>query len=155
MSLQSFSQFTARLASTSVASSVPRCIASTVSRQRLIPQFSQASSSLNLVRNKSTATPTPDLVDRVARNAIKAALRKNPGVELDAESVESALADALVQESENVRWVQDLLDTTEGGGYIVSEAGLLSHNIFWGDMVSNIKCSLAQTYLFILLFVLI
>lgn len=35
--------------------------------------------------------------------------------------------------SKDIEWIQQLLDTTEGGGYLVSRAGLLGQNITWGD----------------------
>lgn len=82
-----------------------------------------------------SSNSTPDLLNKIARSAVKKALASNLKSEIDGQQVESALSEAIKKEAETIKWIQDLLNSTEGGGYIVPEAGLLSHNIFWGDMV--------------------
>lgn len=86
------------------------------------------------VRYNSSLATSAQLVERLARTSVRAALAKTAGEVPKSESVENALATAIEAEAGNVRWVQELLNKTEGGGYIVPEAGLLNHNIFWGDM---------------------
>lgn len=86
-------------------------------------------------RRNLSSNGTPELINKVARTAIKNALASNPGSDANAEQVETALSEAIKSEAETIKWIQDLLNSSEGGGYIVPEAGLLSHNIFWGDMV--------------------
>lgn len=88
---------------------------------------------------------TPETIEKVARNAVKNAVRgKSDNITSESQDVEKSLSEAILKETETIKWIQELLDTTEGGGYIVPEAGLLSHNIFWGDMVCGIECYISR-----------
>lgn len=86
---------------------------------------------LALVRHNSTSIePVADIIERIANKSVKAALAdiadyKEP-------SLQAALTEAIEKQTESIRWVQELLDETEGGGYIVPEAGLLNHAVEWG-----------------------
>lgn len=41
------------------------------------------------------------------------------------------------QDIQDIKWIQELLDKTEGGGYMLKHAGMLGHSVAWGDQVSR------------------
>lgn len=81
--------------------------------------------------SKNSPESSSKLMSRIAKAATSTAINTNINQNKDvAEAFEASVKEQL----DTVQWIQELLDKTEGGGYIVSNAGLLGHDIFWGDM---------------------
>lgn len=112
-----------------------------VAKQAVVPQR-------HLISRPNSTSSTIELINRVSKTAVRDALKSTPGVSLSVETMETAFQTAIKKELDDVQWIQELLDKTEGGGYIVPEAGILAHKIFWGDMVRLLYPSIRSNFYF-------
>ena len=62
----------------------------------------------------------------------------------DKEDVRNLIAKRAEADLQAATWIQDLLNKTEGGGYIVPKAGLLGHPVAWGDHVSRVSLAVKR-----------
>lgn len=70
---------------------------------------------------------------RVLISPLKTAVRFQSRVSEAALQARQAVEQKSLKLAEDVNWIQQLLDSTEGGGYLVSKAGILGQNVAWGE----------------------